>query len=99
LERELELLTELRVVVVLGKIAFDTYLGMLKNRGQLGRRANYPFIHNYLHQLSLPVITSYHPSQQNTSTGRLTEAMLLEVFAAARSISEAEVRRVCPYPG
>jgi uracil-DNA glycosylase family 4 len=92
LERELELLTRLRVVVVLGKIAFDTYLGMLKERGGLGRRADYPFAHNYLHKLDVPVITSYHPSQQNTSTGRLTEAMLLEVFALARTISDSEAR-------
>jgi uracil-DNA glycosylase len=89
LEYELELLTELRVVVVLGKIAFDTYLGALKARGKLGHRVDYPFAHNRLHRLEMPIITSYHPSQQNTSTGRLTEAMLLEVFAAARRISDS----------
>jgi uracil-DNA glycosylase len=92
LERELELLTEIRVIVVLGRIAFDTYLGVLKDRGMLGRRADYPFAHNYLHNLDVPVITSYHPSQQNTSTGRLTEAMLSEVFIAARRISDRDVR-------
>jgi uracil-DNA glycosylase family 4 len=92
LERELEALTELRVVVVLGKIAFDTYLGVLKERGEFGRRADYPFAHNHLHSLKLPVITSYHPSQQNTSTGRLTETMLLEVFWEARRIADLEGR-------
>jgi uracil-DNA glycosylase len=91
LERELELLTGLRVVVVLGRIAFDSYLAVLKEQGRLGRRTDYPFGHNYLHDLEVPVITSYHPSQQNTSTGRLTEAMLMDVFAAARRISDTEI--------
>jgi uracil-DNA glycosylase family 4 len=91
LEKELDLLTDLRVIVVLGKIAFDTYLSILKDSGKLGRRADYPFIHNRLHRLNLPVITSYHPSQQNTSTGRLTEEMLHDVFAQARLISDLHV--------
>jgi uracil-DNA glycosylase family 4 len=92
LQEELRLLTELRVVVVLGKIAFDTYLSVLKAEGKISSRANYPFGHNYLHALDVPVITSYHPSQQNTSTGRLTEEMLVKVFAGARRISDAAIR-------
>jgi uracil-DNA glycosylase len=91
LERELDLLPGLRVVVALGRIAFDAYLSILKDRGILGRRSDYPFVHNRLHELTLPVITSYHPSQQNTSTGRLTESMLLDVFVAARRISDPSV--------
>ncbi len=91
LEKELELLRDLRVAVVLGKIAFDAYLGVLKARGGLGRRGDYPFAHNRLHELDPPVITSYHPSQQNTSTGRLTEGMLREVFEAARRISDPAI--------
>jgi len=91
LERELELLRDLRVVVVLGKIAFDSYLAVLKERVNIGRLADYPFGHNYLHDFEVPVITSYHPSQQNTSTGRLTERMLVDVFAAARVISDRHI--------
>jgi uracil-DNA glycosylase family 4 len=91
LERELELLKDLRVVVVLGQIAFNAYLSILKDQGRLGRRGDFPFAHNRLHALDLPVITSYHPSQQNTSTGRLTEAMLHDVFVAARRISDSTV--------
>jgi uracil-DNA glycosylase family 4 len=87
LERELELLQDLRVVVALGKIAFDSYLAVMKAQGKVGRVGDYVFGHNRLHALHVPVITSYHPSQQNTSTGRLTEEMLMEVFAAARVIS------------
>jgi len=92
LARELDLLTQLKVIVVLGKIAFDAYLAVLKDRGKLLRRVDFPFAHNRLHALELPVITSYHPSQQNTSTGRLTEAMLFDVFVAARRISDSPIR-------
>jgi uracil-DNA glycosylase family 4 len=86
LEQELRLLVNLRVVVTLGKIAFDSYLSILKDEGRVKRLADYPFAHNQLHALEPCVITSYHPSQQNTSTGKLTEAMLLAVFDRARQI-------------
>jgi uracil-DNA glycosylase len=86
LERELSLLRSLRVVVALGKIAFDSYLSILKDTGKVQRRSDYPFAHNRLHALDPIVITSYHPSQQNTSTGRLTEPMLRDVFERAREI-------------
>jgi uracil-DNA glycosylase family 4 len=82
LERELGLLPQARVVVALGRIAFDTYL---KLRG--ARRGDYPFGHNRPYRLgeNQPVlIGSYHPSQQNTSTGKLTEPMLRAVFDRAR---------------
>lgn len=87
LESELDLLPTIRVVVALGRIAFDTYLSILKERGRIARRSDFVFGHNRLHRLGpdLPVlISSYHPSQQNTSTGKLTEPMLTEVFVAAR---------------
>lgn len=80
LDRELVALERLKLVVVLGKIAMDAYAAA---RGLKGLR----FGHNVLHAgLTPPVLCSYHPSQQNTSTGRLTEAMLDEVFARAREI-------------
>jgi uracil-DNA glycosylase family 4 len=87
LERELELLTSVKVVVALGKIAFDTWLDLLKSRGAIGSRA--PFVFGHDREFSTgaghPVlISSYHPSQQNTSTGKLTEKMLREVFRRAR---------------
>ena len=90
LERELELLTGVRVVVALGKIAFDAYLDVLKARGVISSRAAFPFGH-YRQFTTAPgqplLIGSYHPSQQNTSTGKLTEAMLLDVFRAARRLA------------
>lgn len=91
LEREIDLLQNVLTVVALGRIAFDTYLSILKDRGLIASRAAYPFGHNARHALPAPLpllIGSYHPSQQNTSTGKLTEAMLIDVFRDA--IADAE---------
>ena len=79
--RELEILRDVRVVVALGKIAFDNYLGAVGLR-----RADFVFGHNREFDLQPVLLSSYHPSQQNTSTGKLTEAMLLDVFRRAREI-------------
>ena len=90
LERELELLRNLKVVVALGKIAFDVYLDVLKTRGAIGSRAAFVFGHDleYRPAPGYPVlISSYHPSQQNTSTGKLTEKMLTDVFRRAGKCS------------
>jgi uracil-DNA glycosylase family 4 len=90
LERELELLTHIRVVVALGKTAFDAYLDVLKARGVISSRAPFRFGHNrqFITAPGQPrLIGCYHPSQQNTSTGKLTEAMLLEVFRQARRLA------------
>jgi uracil-DNA glycosylase family 4 len=87
-ERELELLPNLKVVVALGKIAFDVYLDILKSRGVISSRAPFVFGHGceYRPEPGGPVlISSYHPSQQNTSTGKLTEKMLTDVFLRARN--------------
>jgi uracil-DNA glycosylase len=85
LEREMALLTRVEVVVALGKIAHDNYLAVLKAQGRVSSRTQYTFGHNRLHSMKPILIDSYHPSQQNTSTGKLTEAMLKEVFVSARS--------------
>ena len=88
LRNELRLLWPyLRVVVVLGKIAFDGYLATLKETHEVNRRML--FAHNNLnitgegHPL---LLSSYHPSQQNTSTGRLTEQMFREIFERAAAV-------------
>jgi uracil-DNA glycosylase family 4 len=101
-ERELDLLTELRVVVALGKIAFDAYLGVLKARGIIASRAAFVFGHDREFRTApgQPIlISSYHPSQQNTSTGKLTEAMLVAVFRRAKKRAEvaAAVRARDPH--
>ena len=92
LERELVLLKDLRVVVALGKIAFDVYLDILKSRGVIASRARFPFGHNREFEIApgAPrLIASYHPSQQNTSTGKLTEKMLTDVFRRAQKLCTA----------
>jgi len=90
-ERELDLLPGVRVVVTLGKIAFDNYLDVLKSRGVIGSRARFVFGHNRRFRTGSgqPILlSSYHPSQQNTSTGKLNERMLLAVFRRARKLAE-----------
>jgi uracil-DNA glycosylase family 4 len=97
LERELELLQNVRVVVALGKIAFDTYLDILKSRGVIASRAPFVFGHNRAHQVGPGqplLISSYHPSQQNTSTGKLTQKMLREVFRDARKAAATPAESV-----
>jgi uracil-DNA glycosylase len=88
MERELDLLPRVRVVVVLGKLGNDAYLGLLKDRGVIESRAQFPFGHGREHAIpNAPVLLGcYHPSQQNTSTGRLTAAMLRDIFTRAREI-------------
>ncbi len=93
LERELDLLRNVRVVVALGKIAFDTYLSVLKNRGAIERIADFRFGHDVLYDLDPALLASYHPSQQNTSTGKLTQTMLDAIFLRA-----AEIIRSAPGP-
>lgn len=85
LNRELKLLVDVKVVVVLGRIAMDSWLS-----AQRLRKADFRFGHNVLHTHVEPaLLCSYHPSQQNTSTGKLTQKMLDEVFAHARDIIES----------
>lgn len=86
LERELAALNGLRAVVALGKIAFDVYLSILRDQGAIRTRSAFVFGHNAAYEFAPgrpTLIGSYHPSQQNTSTGRLTEKMLLDVFQRA----------------
>lgn len=85
-ERELKLLDRVQVVVALGKLAHDNFLSVLKGQNRIASRTPYVFGHNATHSISPVLIDSYHPSQQNTSTGKLTEQMLIEVFLNARSL-------------
>ena len=87
LARELHLLSSVRVVLALGRIAFNGYLALLRERGVDAPRL--PFRHGACYQFEPPLPTlavSYHPSRQNTQTGRLTEAMLDEVFEQIREL-------------
>ena len=87
LERELEILKHVRAVLVLGRIAFDSYLHVLGQRGGLPRRKTMIFSHGASFTLApdLPhLFCSYHPSQQNTQTGRLTPGMFQQVLRDIR---------------
>lgn len=85
-ERELEILQP-RAVLALGSIAMRAYLGLLKERGLITTLAAFPFRHGASYELpgDLPrLLVSYHPSQQNTFTGKLTDAMLFKVLSDVR---------------
>jgi uracil-DNA glycosylase len=100
--RELEILKP-RAVLALGGIAMRAYLGVLKRRGTIASLARFPFSHGASFEFAgadgfegaLPrLFASYHPSQQNTFTGRLTEEMLFEVLASIRAfLKRPAVRR------
>jgi uracil-DNA glycosylase family 4 len=93
LDGELDALPRVRVVVALGKIAFDAYLQLLKSRGVVVRPRP-AFGHGSI--ASLPdgrtLIGSYHPSRQNTNTGKLTAPMMASVFRLARRKLELGIR-------
>jgi uracil-DNA glycosylase family 4 len=79
LVRELELLGNLHAVLALGGVAFGAYLRILKERGALREPMSaYPFAHGAEHDPGgrARLFASYHPSQQNTQTGRLTAEMM-----------------------
>lgn len=87
LARELELLSAVRVVMALGRMAFDGYLRLLREQGTQVPRLDFTHGAHYSFDPPLPdLVVSYHPSRQNTQTGRLTEAMLDEVFALVRRL-------------
>lgn len=94
LEREIRALTRLRVIVALGKIAFDAYLNYLKRGGQNVSRQQYGFRHGARFELAggRILLASYHPSNQNTQTGRLTREMLVAIFEQAAEEAEARER-------
>jgi uracil-DNA glycosylase family 4 len=101
LDLEMELLTELRVVVCLGRIAFDGLLGWARragrfDAGQISARYRPVFAHGAGYELGrgLTAIASYHPSLQNTNTGKLTQPMLLDVFQRARRPADLPAPRL-----
>jgi uracil-DNA glycosylase family 4 len=87
-DRELAALPNLRVIVALGKIAFDAYLEVLQRQRIIVRRSAYSFAHAAEHNIpnGITLLASYHPSNQNTATGKLTAAMFEAVFARARQL-------------
>jgi uracil-DNA glycosylase family 4 len=86
LVEEMRLLRSLRIVVVLGRVAFDAFLKAWGDAGRALPDVRPTFAHGALTKLpgGVLLLASYHPSQQNTQTGRLTAAMFQRIFARAR---------------
>lgn len=90
LDREIDGLRKLKIVVALGKIGFDAYLNYLKRRGLLIRRSDYAFAHGARYRLpdGKVLLASYHPSNQNTQTGKLTRPMFVKIFKQAALLAD-----------
>jgi uracil-DNA glycosylase len=90
LDREFQGLTKLKVVVALGKIAFDAYLTHLKQLGIIERRRAFLFQHGAQYEIpdGRTLLASYHPSNQNTQTGKLTRQMFVRIFKEARRLAD-----------
>jgi uracil-DNA glycosylase family 4 len=90
LDREVALLPHVRVFVALGRVAFDVCRHLLRARGAEVRGLRFAHSACYEFGEGRPaLIASYHPSRQNTNTGKLTEPMLDDVFRTARLLVEA----------
>jgi uracil-DNA glycosylase len=89
LAAEIAALPRVRVVVCLGKIAWDGYLAHLINQRIIERKSLYPFSHaaEYLLSNGIYLLGSYHPSLRNTNTGLLNRAMFAKVFVRARELA------------
>ncbi len=88
LDRELAALKNVKVVVALGRIGFEAYLNFLKRQGFVIAKKDYPFGHGaeYIMPNGVTLVVSYHPSNQNTATGKLNEMMFTEIFKRVRKL-------------
>lgn len=90
LDEEIAALKNLRVIVCLGKIAFDGFVQYLIRTGQIKARGSLHFAHGAEYRLpgGVTLLSSYHPSLQNTNTGKLTESMFMGIFRRARQMAD-----------
>ena len=94
LDQEAALLRNLRVVICLGKIAFDGFLSQQLRAGNITARSKFQFRHGAEYALPgrVTLLASYHPSLQNTNTGKLTRVMFLDIFRRARVLAGLDER-------
>ena len=90
LDREMAGLENVKVVVALGKIGFDAYLNYVKRRGLLTSKKAFVFKHGASYRLpdGKVLLASYHPSNQNTQTGKLTRDMFVKIFQEAAKLAD-----------
>jgi len=90
LDREIDGMTRLRVIVALGRIGFDAYLNHLRRRKTIAGKREFVFRHGA--EYALPdgrtLLASYHPSNQNTQTGKLTKVMFSKIFKRASVLAD-----------
>ena len=96
LQRELEGLKDVRVVVALGRIGFEAYLSYLKRKELIASKREYEFRHGaeYVLPDGRVLLASYHPSNQNTQTGKLTKEMFQRIFKRARELADESMGRI-----
>lgn len=96
LDREIEGLKELRVVVALGRIGFEAYLNYLVRKKVIASKREYEFRHGA--EYAMPdgrvLLATYHPSNQNTQTGKLTKEMFRKIFKRARELTDESTGRI-----
>jgi uracil-DNA glycosylase len=92
LDRELAGLKSVKVVVAMGKIGFDAYLNYVQRRGLISSKRTFIFRHGAIYRLpdGKVLLASYHPSNQNTQTGKLTREMFVRIFQEAAKLADRE---------
>jgi uracil-DNA glycosylase family 4 len=90
LDRELAGLEDVKVIVALGKIGFDAYLNYVQRLGLIASKKTYIFKHGAHYRMpdGKVLLASYHPSNQNTQTGKLTREMFVEIFKQAALLAD-----------
>ena len=85
-------LSKAKVIVALGKIGFDAYLNYLRRTGSIQSKSAYTFSHGAKYKMpdARTLLASYHPSNQNTQTGKLTKTMFLKIFKEARRLADEQ---------
>jgi len=99
LQKEIRLLKNVRVIIALGKVGWDAAFDSFRMLETTPPRKRPAFGHGREHVLndSQTLIASYHPSQQNTFTGKLTEEMFDAIFRRAKSLINSKVHRRNPF--